>query len=154
MPDPAALASALGVDPLVVFRRLATLPEGLLGPVGLVLCDGSGTLTFRRPIDGFAFPRYGAACPLWPLYAALTRPMLPVRRAIERVGPVPRRFTAYALSRPRHPQGSTGPEVIEAAMLLYDDPLTGGRTQPVGTSCRICPRGDCPARREPSLLSG
>lgn len=151
-PDPIALAEGLGLDPLVVFRRLAALPEGELGPVGLVLCDGSGTLTFRRPIDGFAFPRYGAACPLWPLYAALTRPMQPVCRSIELVGPVPRRFTAYALSRPRHPNGADGPEVTEAAMLLFEETQAVNDARPVGTSCRICPREGCPARREPSLL--
>lgn len=153
-PDPTALAARLGVDPLIVFRRLATLPNPPFGPVGLVLCDGSGTLTFRRPVDGFAFPRYGAACSLWPLYAALSRPMQPVRRAIQRVGPMPRRFTAYALSRPSHPGGAAGLEVVEAAMLLYEEAQPQEAAQAVGTSCRICPQPACPARREPSILGG
>lgn len=152
VPDPVALAARLGLDPIIVFRRLAALPKSVLGPVGLVLCDGSGTLTFRRPIDGLAIPRYGAACPLWPLYSALTRPMQPVRRDIELVGQIPRRFTAFALSRPGHPEGTQGPEVVEAAMLLFDAPQAKDNIQPVGTSCRICPRDACPARREPSIL--
>ncbi|MCB1843770.1 MAG: hypothetical protein KDI09_12470, partial [Halioglobus sp.] len=32
------------------------------------LQDGSGTLTLRKPVAGFSLPRFGAACPLWPLY--------------------------------------------------------------------------------------
>ncbi|MGE4327504.1 MAG: short-chain fatty acyl-CoA regulator family protein, partial [Pseudodonghicola sp.] len=27
------------------------------------------------------------------------------------------------------------------------------QAQPVGSSCRVCPREDCEARREPSILS-
>lgn len=153
-PDPVRLAAWLGADPLMVFRRFAALPDEVMGPVGLVMCDGSGTLTFRRPVAGFDLPRYGAACPLWPLYRALSRPMQPVFQKIERVGPLPRSFDAFALARPRYPGGSTGPEVIEAAMLLIEAPggAGGADVQPVGTSCRICARADCPARREPSLL--
>ncbi|MEL6285546.1 MAG: helix-turn-helix transcriptional regulator, partial [Pseudomonadota bacterium] len=43
--DPAALARRFGVDLSAAFRRLATLPEEVTGkPIGLVSCDGSGTL--------------------------------------------------------------------------------------------------------------
>jgi hypothetical protein len=154
--DPMVLARRLDAAPMRVFRRFAALPEdaaGAAGPVGLVLCDASGTLTFRRPLAGFDFPRYGAACPLWPLYRALGRPMQPVAARIERVGPLPRGFEAYALSCPSHPRGSAGPEVVEAAMLLFEAEGAGA-AEAVGTSCRICARPDCPARREPSVLGG
>ena len=33
------------------------------------------------------------------------------------------------------------------------DDDSGGNVQPVGSSCRVCPRGNCRARREPSILS-
>jgi XRE family transcriptional regulator, fatty acid utilization regulator len=38
-------------------------------------------------------------------------------------------------------------------LILPADSGTQGPVVPVGTSCRICPRGSCVARREPSILS-
>lgn len=153
-PDPAALARRMGTGLAPVFRRLATLPEGAGPPVGLVICDASGTLTFRRPAPGFTLPRHGAACPLWPLYEALARPTVPIRAPVEMAGRVPVRFLTYAYSEPRHPGGFDGPQVVEALMLIL--PAAGARTgaeRPIGSSCRICPRGGCVARREPSILA-
>ncbi|GAB4383496.1 short-chain fatty acyl-CoA regulator family protein [Albidovulum sp.] len=152
-PDPGALAARTGAGLPAVFRRLASLPEGVGPPVGLVACDGSGTLTFRKPVPGFTLPRHGAACPLWPLFEALLRPMTPLRVGVEMAGRVPQRFLTYAFAEIRHPGGFDGPPVIEAAMLIL--PPAGERTgteRPIGPSCRICPRADCVARREPSIL--
>jgi len=152
-PDPAALAERFGAGLAPVFRRLATLPEGAGPPVGLVVCDASGTLTFRRPAPGFAPPRHGAACPLWPLYAALARPMVPIRTAVEMAGRVPVRFLTYAYAETRFPGGFDGPQVTEALMLVL--PAQGPRSgaeRVVGAACRICPRAGCVARREPSIV--
>ncbi|MEM0947317.1 MAG: helix-turn-helix domain-containing protein [Pseudomonadota bacterium] len=156
-PDPAALARAFEVDLASVFRRMAALPDTpQLGAVGLAICDASGTLTFRKPVDGFSLPRFGAACPLLPLYQALARPMSPVRTRVEQAGRRPRRFLAYAISQPAHPAGFDGPVVFEASMLVLPDDGPGretGPVEPIGTSCRICSRGTCAARREPSILA-
>lgn len=151
-PEPMALARRLGAGFAPVLRRLATLPPPVGLPVGLVVCDASGTLAFRRPAPGFAPPRHGAACPLWPLYEALARPAVPIRAALEMAGRVPVRFTAYAYAETRYPAGYDGPAVTEALMLIL--PAQGPRTgaeRPVGIACRICPRPDCVARREPSI---
>lgn len=157
--DPGALARAFGAPPGLVLRRLALLPAAPgLPRLGLVLCDGSGTLTFRRPLDGFALPRFGGACPLWPLYAALGSPGQPIRALIETAARPARRFLAFALAEPREPERFGTPPVWEAAMLLAPaspavlGPTDPGPAQPVGPSCRICPRPDCPARREPSIV--
>ena len=150
-PDPVRLAQVFGADVLAVFRRLALLPG--LG-AGLVMCDGSGTPTFRKPIEGFGYPRFGGACPLWPLYTALRRPETPVAAMVEMAGRIPRRFRVLAWCRLHHPGGFGGPEVAEAAMLIL--PAGGAGPEaviPVGTSCRVCPRDGCVARREPSILS-
>ena len=48
-PDPALLAQRFGCGMLAVFRRMAMLPGARFG---LVICDGSGTITFRKAIDG------------------------------------------------------------------------------------------------------
>ena len=77
-PDPFALASGFGCDPIAVMRRLAGLPDLA---AGLVLCDASGTFTFRKPAVGFPLPRFGAACALWPLYAALGLGCINVRES-------------------------------------------------------------------------
>lgn len=149
-PDPALLSHRFGVGMLVVFRRLAMLPGSRFG---LVVCDGSGTMTFRKAIDGFQFPRFGAACPLWPVYTALSRPMSAVASALETPGRPAQRFSAHAFCQVTHPAGFGGIELREAAMLIWPDAAGVGPFLEVGSTCRICPRPGCAARREPSILS-
>lgn len=147
-PDPVAMAERFAISPLVVMRRLAGMPEL---QAGLVTCDGSGTLTFRKSVAGFLLPRFGAACPLWPLYTALGRPMQPVEARVQMAGRGERRHRVIAWAETRHPQGLRGPELREAAMMILPDDGAGPVLR-IGSSCRICVRGDCPARREPSIL--
>jgi transcriptional regulator with XRE-family HTH domain len=153
---PGGIARAFSADPLRVFRRLATLPADALppgaGPFGLVICDGSGALLFRRPLAGFGMPRSGAACALWPLYAALTRPGVPVRARVEMPGPV--RFLVHAVCLPAGPVAFDGPAVWRAGMLIEHDAAGEGPAEPIGVTCRICPRAACPARREPAIVAG
>ena len=151
-PDPIRIAARFGLDPITVMRRMALRPAS---PLGLVICDASGTPVFRKPAEGFPFPRFGAACPLWPLYAALGRPASAVEAVVEMPGNLPRRFRVRAWCRTVHPQGYGGPELREAAMLIAPAVAedAGGTVLPVGTTCRVCPRQDCPARREPSILN-
>lgn len=150
-PDPLAIAAGFGVPVLAAFRRIALRPGSRLG---LLVCDGSGTLTLRKAVPGFSPPRFGAACPLWPLFTALTRPETPVEAVIALPGPQGARFRVRAFCQTRYPGGFRGPELREAAMLLQPEP--GGPDLPlaVGSTCRICPRAECPARREPSILRG
>ena len=150
--DPALIAQTTGVSVLTAMRRMGLTPDS---GFGLVICDASGTLLFRKPIDGFTLPRFGAACPLWPLFSALSRPMTPVDGIVETAGRLPRLFRTRAISEVRLPFGFGGPELREAGMLLspLDRAGAGVAVTPVGTSCRICPRGACPARREPSILA-
>ena len=147
-PDPLALAERFGATPLQAMRRLAGIPV----QAGLVTCDGSGTLTFRKPATGFPLPRFGSACPLWPLYAALGRPMQAFEARVQMAGQSDRRHRVVAWAETRHPQGLRGPELREAAMLILPDDGAGPVTR-IGSSCRVCARGDCPARREPSILA-
>jgi len=150
-PDPLRLAGHFAADPLRVMRRLALRPGSRLG---LVSCDGAGALVFRKPAEGFAIPRFGAACPLWPLYTALARPAQPVEAVVRMAGRLSRRFRIRAWCQPLHPLGYGGPELREAAMLIA--PLSAtepGEGIPVGPTCRICPAMACPARREPSILT-
>ena len=151
--DPGALVALAGGDLLCLFRRLASLPEGVAGrPVGLAVCDGSGALTLRKPIEGLAMPHPGVTCPLWPLYTALSRPMTPIRQRIAPPGRDAQCFATFAVSVPDLTGGFDRPPVTTAAMLILPDD-TPGPALGVGPYCRICPRNACPARREPSILA-
>lgn len=159
--DPGALAQALGVAPGLVLRRLALLPPGPgLPRFGLVIADGSGTPVFRRPIDGFALPRFGGACPVWPLHGALMVPGQGLRAVLETAARPPQRFLAFALAEPREPGRFVPPYAWESAMLLTPatpaalGPAPSGAVLRVGAGCRICPLADCAARREPSIVQG
>jgi predicted transcriptional regulator/DNA-binding XRE family transcriptional regulator len=150
-PDPVQIAARFGADVLAVFRHMALQPDAA---IGLVSCDASGTLTFRKPVAGFALPRFGAACPLWPLFTALARPMTPIETVIEVAGGAASRYRVLAFCQPRYPGGFRGIELREAAMLILPDADFAAPALPVGSTCRLCQRGDCAARREPSILTG
>lgn len=159
---PEVLARAFEVDLPRLFRRLASLPPMPGVPrFGLVVCDGSGTLTWRRPIEGFALPRFGGACPVWPLFQALMQPGRPIRAVLETASRPPHRFLAHAIAAPAGAARFDPPFAWEASMLLTPaNPRTlgkavpgAGAVLPVGSNCRICLRADCPARREPSIIS-
>ena len=158
---PEVVAEEFGVDLPRLFRRLAGLPPVQGVPrFGLAICDGSGTLTFRRPIEGFVLPRFGGACPLWPLYQALAQPNRPQRAVIEFSGRPPVRFAAHAVAIAQPPLRFDPPFVWEASMLItpVSAAMPGADVADsalkVGSSCRVCPRPDCAARREPSIVSG
>jgi predicted transcriptional regulator len=116
-----------------------------------VIADAAGAIVFRRPLQGFPLPRHEAACPLWPLFAALSRPAQPVGAVVEMPGLAPRRVRAVAVAMPTGPLSFSAEPVIRSTMLLT--PAPGAvEARPVGPTCRICPREDCRARREPSIL--
>jgi transcriptional regulator with XRE-family HTH domain len=152
-PDPLAIASALHTPPFAAFRRLAFAPD--LG-LGLVACDGSGTLVLRRPVAGFSLPRFGAACPLWPLFSALARPMQAIETVVEVGAAIPSapRFILRAFGTVSHPAGFGGPELRGAMMLIIPAGAGAAPALGVGATCRTCQREACPARREPSILAG
>lgn len=152
--DPGQVAARFHVDLAAVLRRVAALKNG--PTCGLVVCDGSGALSFRKPVEGFSIPRFGTGCPLWPLYQALARPSQPIRARVEMPGRTPRRFTCLAICQAQAAPSFDAPPVFEATMLILpDDPMADtGDGLPVGGSCRVCPREACAARREPSILSG
>ena len=150
--DPLRIAAAFGVEVAVVFRRLALMPGS---KAGLVVCDASGTMVFRKPAEGFALPRFGSACPLWPIYTALGRGSGVVLAEVQTAGRGGRRFRTISHCALRYPQGAAGVELREASMLIEPVAGTGGGAEAllVGSTCRICPREGCAARREPSILS-
>lgn len=152
---PDKLAQALGVDMTCVFRRLATLPQIEVGPVGLVICDGSGTLILRKPLAEFAMPRVAGACAQWPLYQVLAQPQSPVRAFLRQAGPGNGVVETFTVAEQVVPASFTQGALFRAHMLILPSSSTE-RDLPlrdVGTNCRICPLSECPVRREPSIIA-
>lgn len=148
---PDVLAEATGRPLAQVFRRMAMVPEAVLGgPVGLITSDGAGAILLRKPVLGFAVPRGGAGCTLWPLYEVLTQPARPLR-AMLRQNEL--RIEALAVAEEIRPAGFDRAALLRGHMLLRPPSAGGAPERNVGTTCRICPIADCPARREPSILA-
>lgn len=155
---PGPLLSMAGGDVACVLRRLATLPRAGAGrpdgapPLALAICDAAGALIFRRRIGAFSIPRFGAGCPLWPLYRAFSRPMNPEEAVLEL--PDGGRFRAWAVCQPVAGAGFGVAPPMQATMLLR--PLDEGEKdegQPVGPGCHVCPREGCTARRTASIMA-
>lgn len=155
--DPVALSRGLGVDLAAVMRRLAAMPPSILpGGAGLVICDGSGSLLFRKALPGFALPRFGAPCPLWPLFGALSRPLVAERRRLRQTGRATAVFDCIALAWPLPGAELEEVPLYRSTMVILPVPQSEAATAPsvgeVGSSCRVCPRPGCHARHEPSIL--
>jgi len=149
--DPDRLQSALGTDLGRIFRRLAGLPEAKIGPVGLVICDGSGTLILRKPLVEFDLPRVSGGCALWPLYQVLAQPQTPVHMHLKQAGPGGLVVAAFAAAEQVGPASFSQPALMRAHMLLLPGKSAVAGVRDVGTTCRTCPLPACPARREPSI---
>lgn len=149
---PDRIAADSGQPMSLVFRRLAMLPEALAGPVGLVVSDGAGALVLRKPALGFAIPRTGAACTLWPVYQVLSQRGQPVQAVLAQGDA---RVRVMAMADEMAPATFEGPALLRAQMLIL--PVGGSvQTLPrrdVGVTCRICSLGGCAGRREPSILA-
>ena len=153
-PDPARLQAALGLPWQAVFRRLAAMPAtDMPRPAGLVICDASGSIVFRKPVEGFTLPRFGESCPLWPLFSALSRPNVPIRRRVLQAGRRASQFDCFAIAHPLDPAGLDQDPVYLSTMLILPADRPADDARPVGSTCRLCVRGKCAARREPSVLS-
>ncbi len=153
--NPVVIAAQFGVAVDMVLRRLASLPPSDdHPPMGLVTADASGALLMQKQARGFALPRAGAGCPLWPVFTALARPDQPIRVVVTLPDAGAQRFLCYAVAKPIGQAGFDAPPVLRSTMLVIPDPEDDGAIPiPVGVSCRICPRADCVARREPSAMT-
>jgi len=159
--DPAKIATAFGTNLHTTFRRLAFQdPDKTAAPpMGLIIANAAGRALYRRPISDFSFPRHGNACPLWPLFQAFNNPQIPVAALLELPGK--HRFIGLAISEAQRLPAFGRPTELNAAMLiihyeqraLLSDWLPDlGAARPIGITCRICPRSQCPARTEPQIL--
>lgn len=155
--DARLLARRTAVPLPVVMRRLAVMPTSILPqPVGLIVCDAAGSILFQKGIGGFTVPRAVPPCPLWPLFLALHRPLVPVVQRVVQIGRGPARYDCTALAVPVAGTEYGAQPQVTGLMLLQPAAETAGQGMPVeevGSSCRVCSRRGCNARREPTLLT-
>ena len=153
--DPDRLAQMFNVSLVDAMRQLARLPQDQdHPPIGLVECDASGAISYLKSTSNFTMSRAGLACPMWPLFTALGQPGRPVRRDIVMPDHAARPMRCTAIAEQTLGVGGDRPPVIRATMIVLTEPAVGDIDPlPIGPSCRICPRENCAARREPSALS-
>jgi predicted transcriptional regulator len=167
--DISILQHRFGVSFEQACHRLTTLQrpgrEGI--PFHLLRVDIAGNISKRFSASGLHISRFGAACPRWNVYDAFSTPGM-VRVQLSQT---PDGRTYFCLARTVRPPGrpmtragftergrmlsiGLGCEAAHARDIVYADGLNlgdPGIVTPIGTSCRTCPRMDCPERASPSL---
>ena len=149
--DVESIASALSISITTVCHRLTALPKTPGIPrFGYLLANASGTIISVRHLPDLAIPRFSSACPLWVIFRAQQSPETIIRqRAL-----FPNGDSFIFLARARN-QGETGfgkPRHYLTDMLIMSEdsadstvyaPRQGVPQEPVGVSCRSCPRKGC-----------
>ncbi|WP_176085632.1 helix-turn-helix transcriptional regulator [Martelella sp. HB161492] len=147
-----------------VCHRLSTLqrPNDKGVPIFFARIDRAGNITKRHSATRLQFARFGSACPLWNAHFAFEAQGSIIRQLAETPDGVGYLSLATAVSR--GPGGFSrsrvnhvlafGCEITHADAFVYaDDLATSDRSRfdPIGISCRICERADCPSRAQPPL---
>ncbi|MFT4012927.1 MAG: short-chain fatty acyl-CoA regulator family protein [Paracoccus sp. (in: a-proteobacteria)] len=158
------LAHLFGASLEQVAHRLSTMQRG--GDRGVpfffVRVDQAGTITKRHSATRMQFARFGGACPLWNVHQAFETPGRFLRQLAET--PDGKRYLLLArdVSKPAGAFGAPvrrfaiglGCEISHARDLVYSDGLDLGNPhpfEPIGVSCRICPRPACHQRSVPPV---
>lgn len=152
-----------------VCHRLASLSrapdDGEAGapiPFHFLRTDIAGNISKRFSASGLRLPRYTGACPRWVTHTAFLTP----GRIVTQVARLPEGgtflFVAKAFARPgggwrtarTYHSVTLGCDFAFARQTVYADgldPAVPGVAEPVGVSCRQCPRADCAQRALPAL---
>jgi len=150
-----------------VCHRLVTLrdPHAEGVPFAFLRIDPSGYISKRFPLFGFPLPRFGHACPLWPVFAAFQTPGRVSRHIGEftdghRFLMIARTVTKRAATFSAHPvvfSVMLACDAIHADRTVYSEGIdlnAEGTALPVGSTCRQCERLNCQHRQEPPVTSG
>lgn len=158
------LSRLFGVSYEQASHRLATLrrpgAEGVR--FAFMRSDPSGYVTKRLPLPRLPLPRYGTACPLWPIYRAFQTPGVTVASFGEL--PSKDQFLFFARAVEKSPPVAASPRHIlsvmlacsasEAGRVAYGDGIDRTTAMvPSGTVCRLCPRPACAHRQEAPLVA-
>ncbi|MCP5086601.1 MAG: DUF2083 domain-containing protein [Rhodobacteraceae bacterium] len=156
--DALKLSQTLKVPVGSILYRLAHLPPEPGFPLfGLLECDMSGAVLFRKEIPEFALPQYSSACPLWPIYRAFGRPYQALQSVLEM--PTGGRLLTYAYAESAGPDRYDLPGLLRSTMVFTSDPQAFPATRSIqppilaGVHCSVCPRKACAARRIDYILA-
>ena len=143
-----------------VCHRLSTLQRsGDKGvPFYFVRVDIAGNISKRQSATSFHFARLGGVCPLWNVHDAFSSP----GTLLTQLARMPDGKTYLCLARTVFESGGShlrpqrkfaiglGCEISHAPQLIYSTGLENA-VEPIGVSCRVCERPDCPQRAFPPL---
>ncbi len=161
--DAERLCFTFGTSFEQVGHRFSTLQKpGAKGvPFYFVRFDRAGNIIKRHSSTRFQFARFGGTCPLWNVHEALEAGgrtlvqiaempdgirYLCVARAVTKSG-------GSHLAPPRHYALGIGCELSHASAVVYADTLDlkTAPVTPIGVSCRMCERHECPQRAAPPI---
>lgn len=145
-------------------HRLSTLQRpGEKGiPFYFLRVDAAGNISKRQSASSFHFARVGGACPLWNVHEAFAQP----GKILRQVAQMPDGKTYFCIARTvtrseggfLMPQKNfavgLGCEIAHAPQLIYSvgiDLQDKESAVPIGVSCRVCERTNCPQRAFPPI---
>ncbi len=148
-----------------VAHRLSTMqrPRERGVPFFFARVDAAGTITKRHSATALQFARFGGACPLWNVHRAFEARGEIIRQLAET--PDGNRYLCLAWSSEKRSGGyhgttrryayALGCEISHAGRLVYGEDIELSRAvfDPIGVSCRICERRNCPQRSVPPLAA-
>jgi predicted transcriptional regulator/transcriptional regulator with XRE-family HTH domain len=155
--DVDALAGRFGAGFDHAARRMTTMTRpGMAGPPAAYMkVNAAGFALNRRMLGELSLPRYGAACPLWAVYRAMSTPGQTIRQLAE--FPTGERYLFIAradtvgaarFGAPAHRRATLLALPADAAAdTVYATSLRES-VEPVGSNCRICARAACLHRAE------
>jgi predicted transcriptional regulator/DNA-binding XRE family transcriptional regulator len=147
-----------------VCHRLSTLQRiGNKGvPFYFVRVDIAGNISKRQSATSFHFARLGGVCPLWNVHEAFSSP----GTILTQLARMPDGKTYLCLARTVYESGGSylqpqrkfaiglGCEIRHAHKLVYSTGLdleNEEAVEPIGVSCRVCERRNCPQRAFPPI---
>jgi predicted transcriptional regulator/DNA-binding XRE family transcriptional regulator len=162
--DVEALSRQFGTSFEQVAHRLTTLqkPGQERVPFFFIRVDPAGNVSKRLDGAGFPFARHGGGCPLWTLHHAFRTPGEIITQWIEL--PDGERFFSIARTVASGGGAYGAPKIMRAVALgcaaehagrlIYTrGQLDAGvpPATPIGVTCRLCHRTECPARSAPPI---
>jgi predicted transcriptional regulator/transcriptional regulator with XRE-family HTH domain len=148
-----------------VCHRLTTLQRSGAEAIAFhfLRVDIAGNISKRYSASGLPIPQYGNACPRWNVHTAFLTP----GRIDAKVMTLPDGSSYFTIARSiTKPAGSyhepkthysiaLGCEISRAREIVYSDGLdlvSPDMAVPVGVTCRLCERQNCPQRAFPPVL--
>jgi XRE family transcriptional regulator, fatty acid utilization regulator len=162
--DVEALARQFGTSFEQTTHRMTTLqkPGAECVPFFFIRVDPAGNVSKRLDGAGFPFARHGGGCPLWSVHHVFRTPRKIVTQWLEL--PDGQRFFSIARTVMAG-GGSYGAQGVERAValgcaaehadrLIYtqaNDAPPADNATPIGVTCELCHRTQCPARSAPPI---